>query len=515
MNLISSNDLELLNDNIKKIVDDIHYRVEKRKEQEITQHIDIASQPEDNESSEKEPTTEDVNNVPTESETKTETTDKEIPKLYLEDVKDIIGIILKFVSDNKLKVYGGYAHNKVISNKKPSDAFYSEQDVPDIDVMSPSPIQHMVQICDILEEKGFPGVVGKEAIHEGTYRVYVRDYNALDLSYVPTNIFNSVPFIKIDNINYIHPQFAMLDLLKMITEPNYSSWRWEKTVPRLYLLQHHFPIYKSKKSLEQIITHKKNVDKELNIIFNYLKNKDDVMLLGDYVYNKYVDLTKIKKHNNLIEPVDITHYEFIATKYTKTVLEILDLLKKQNKNVKIVEYYPYFNLTDFSIKIYCDNELVAVIYGNNSRCVPVKKLEIDKKNYVTVGCFDFVYLSLLINSFRMKTINDIQKKMYYTIQSQNIVEMRNYYFEKNNKNLLDNTLFQSFLDETTCIGPAVDTLQEAKDKRKQRKQEGKRPLFIYKPVKELTTVWTFKNSSGNAINNQKNKKITNLIKKQK
>lgn len=510
MNLISDTDLKLLNDNIAKIVEDIHYRIEKRKEDEVKSNS--GSESESDQESEKEPTTEEVNNVPTESEKKEEPK-KELPKLYLEDVKDIIEIILKFVSNNKLKVYGGYAHNKVVSYKNPDDAFYSELDAPDIDVMSPSPITHMVEICNILEEKGFPGVIGKEAIHEGTYKVFVRDYNALDLSYVPTNVYNTIPFIKIDDINYIHPQFAILDLLKMITEPNYSSWRWEKTVPRLYLLQHHFPIYKSKKALDPIVGHKKNVDKELGIIFNYLKNKDDVMLLGDYVYNKYVDESKITKDNNLIENVDVKYYEFIAVKYTNTVLEIIDLLKKNKNNVKIVEYYPYFNLTDFSVKIYCDDELVAVVYGNNSRCVPVKKLKLDKSNYITVGCFDFVYLSLLVNSFRMKTNSDVRKRMYYMLQSQNVVEMRNYYFEKNKKNLLDDTIFQSFLDETTCIGPAVDTLQEAKDKRKQKKQEGKRPMFIYKPIKELTTVWTFKNSSGNAINNEKNKKITKLLKK--
>ena len=32
-------------------------------------------------------------------------------------------------------------------------------------------------------------------------------------------------------------------------------------------------------------------------------------------------------------------------------------------------------------------------------------------------------------------------------------------------------------------------------------------MFAYRPVKELTTVWVFNNSSGNAINNKKNKKI--------
>jgi hypothetical protein len=236
-------------------------------------------------------------------------------------------------------------------------------------------------------------------------------------------------------------------------------------------------------------------------------------MIGDYVYNYYVKISKIQKDNKLIKEIKVPYYEFIASKYTNIVLEIINLLKKNKSDIKIVEHYPYFTLTDFSVKIYSGDELIAIVYGNNGKCTPVKKVKLDETTFLTFGCFDFIFLITSINMFRMKTNNDAKKKLYYEIQSQNLVEIKNYYLKKNKKNILDDTIFQSFLDETTCIGPVIDVMKETWAKRKQNKKEGKRVMFTYKPIKELTTVWVFKNSSGNAINNIKNKKITNLLKK--
>jgi len=546
MHLISDAEFKLLKKNVPTISENIVDRAEKKKPNELIKTESETQQ---------EPTSDEINNVTTEyenvsepksesdfepkldsdsepksdsdsepkldsdSEPKSDSKPKPNPKpepptLYFEDVKDIVAIVLKFVSDKKLKVYGGYAHNKTVINKNPKDAFYGDNDLPDIDVMSTTPIKHMVEMCDILEKKGFAKVSGAEAIHEGTYRVIVDTYIAMDLSYTPTNIYNSIPFIRIDNINYVHPRFAMLDLFKMITDPHFSSWRWsEKTVPRLFILQKNYPIQKSNKYLDPIVKHKKNVDGDLQIIFDYLKNKDDIIMIGDYVYNHYVKISKIQKDNKLIKEIKVPYYEFIAINYTNTVLEMINLLKKNKSNITIVEYYPYLSLTDFSVKVYSDDELIAIVYGNNCRCTPVKKVKIDETNFLTFGCFDFVFLTTSINMFRMKTNNDAKKKLYYETQSQNLIEIKNYYLKKIKKNILDDTIFQSFLDETTCIGPIVDVMKETWAKRKKKKKEGKRMMFTYKPIKEITTVWVFKNSSGNAINNIKNKKITNLLKK--
>ena len=45
----------------------------------------------------------------------------------------VMSIIKTYIKENKRKIYGGYAHNKLVYEKNSKDAFYKETDIPDID----------------------------------------------------------------------------------------------------------------------------------------------------------------------------------------------------------------------------------------------------------------------------------------------------------------------------------------------------------------------------------------------
>ncbi len=243
------------------------------------------------------------------------------PEPNIEDVNKIVTIVLNFIKQKKRKIYGGYALNKIISNKNPKDAFYEKDDVPDIDVYSPDPIKDLVELCDMLS-KEYPDVIGKEAIHEETYKIFTKGYNAIDLSYVPSNVFNNIPFIELDGIRYVHPNFAMIDLYKMITEPLFSSFRWKKIIPRLYTLQKHFPFNKVSKPVPTVYTHKNDINDMLSVIFDFIKDNKDVYLIGEFSYNQFLKESKIKKQN--FSEINVPFHKSVSEDYVPTINKIVE-----------------------------------------------------------------------------------------------------------------------------------------------------------------------------------------------
>ena len=82
-------------------------------------------------------------------------------------------IILTFIKENKRKIYGGYAQNKLVSTKNPEDAFYKENSVADIDFYSPDPMGDLIKLADLFYQLGYNYVQGKEALHKETYSLFV------------------------------------------------------------------------------------------------------------------------------------------------------------------------------------------------------------------------------------------------------------------------------------------------------------------------------------------------------
>src|SRR5438128_970108 len=73
----------------------------------------------------------------------------------LKELMSANDIVMKFVKDRKLKVYGGTSQNTVIVNKNPDDAFYPPDQLADIDFYSPDPIVDMKKLANIMFDKGY------------------------------------------------------------------------------------------------------------------------------------------------------------------------------------------------------------------------------------------------------------------------------------------------------------------------------------------------------------------------
>lgn len=448
----------------------------------------------------------------------------------LEEMKEVHNIILDFVISNKRKVYGGFALNLLVKDKNSKDAIYKDNKIPDIDFYSPDPIGDLIKLCNILHEKGYKAVSGREAMHQETYSLSVNYMTYCDLSYVPRNIYNRMPFIEIDKLYLIHPHFMMIDYLRMMTDPLISYWRFEgdlKSYRRFFLLQkhYHFPQAKSAIVFPDVSP---TIQTALDMIFQFVVNKQTLIVTGLYAYNYYLyesTILESKKAQNM-SLFNVPYYEFISSDYRGDFLALMAHLKSNvvipQDRLTSTEFYPYFQFTGHSVEIYIDQKLICRIYNNNKKCFPYldlsaikfniaeNQIEKHKKFVVRLGTFPLVLLHAIISLMKARTIDDNKEKSLYYQVVRNLIDMRNFYFEEHKKNFLDDTHFKEFV--VKCIGETIQPDRQRRLLIESRKKKNKRYTFTYEPdngVKEPASIhYEFANSSGNAINNPKNLRLS-------
>ncbi len=226
------------------------------------------------------------------------------------DIKlKVHNLILTYIKNNKRKVYGGYAINKLLQSKG-VPSIYKDYEIPDIDFYSPDPNHDIIKLCNFLVDNisdnvGEYKVSAREAKHPNTYSVFVNFELYCDITYVPKNIYNKMPFITIDDIYYIHPNFILIDCLKIMTDPIYSYWRIEKAFSRLISLQENFPVAKFIKPISiGTSDNDQLINKSFDNILQSIKNKD-IILVGFYAYNYFMRASKFWEVNRKLSAINI------------------------------------------------------------------------------------------------------------------------------------------------------------------------------------------------------------------
>lgn len=459
---------------------------------------------------------------------------------------DIIYTVRDFVIEKKRKIYGGFALNKLIENVAPEDKFYDDENIDDwdFDFYSPEPINDAIEIANRLFAKGYKHVRAQEAQHDETYKVFAETKDCADISYVPRNIYNHMPFNIINGLCLTGPHFMMIDYFRILTDPLTSYFRLEKSFYRLTLMAKHYPLPHNTSTID-VEQPERDLDVAFNTVHNFLIDRESCIVIGMYVYNYLIKESTInERHKNIkrsknknknksntmtkIDYSDINCYEVISTEYKRDARELIILLIEKFKyNSKVTEdrityeeNYPFFQFLGYSVNIYFDNEIICKMYHYNNRCTPyfdVPPLYFHKSSYIEypgkirIGTFATIMMYNLINIMRARSNNDnYTKNLYYTMIS-HIIEMKNYFFEKTKKNIMDKTLFQEFI--LVCIGNMMTPQMEKQERIYRKIQAGKKYTFSYNPEnekdrdREVPINYAFKNSSGNLIHNKKNLKI--------
>ena len=448
----------------------------------------------------------------------------EIMEPTRKELNDVTKIISEYLKSKKRKIYGGYALHLLVKNANKDDGIYKESDTPDIDFYSPEPLQDLYELCDIINDKGYKQVTGKEAQHAGTYNLYVNMHLYCDITYVPKIVYNHMPFIKINDMIVIHPYFMAIDYLRMLTDPLLSfpfRFKDKPSFKRFYLLQHYYPFYRTEKKIP--IDGQKTVNEISNLhntIYGFMQDNKGIINIGHYAYIHYLERSGITAKGKF-DIDNVPFFEIISANYKNDAKKLIDLLKKSSidpKKINYVEYFPFFQFLDYSVRIYYGDTLLVKIYDNNKKCLPFfevpyyeikdRKVNVSNSHTVTIGTFSLTILYFLINVMKYRCDENIHmQNMYYTMIS-NMTEFRNNYMKKNNKNIFDDTIFQEFA--VNCIGKAIPPERERQKLIEYRKKKGKKLSTSYKPEdgKQSPPKYVFANTSGNPINNDK-KRILN------
>lgn len=427
---------------------------------------------------------------------------------------EIYNIVKQFVKDKKRKIYGGFAVNALVSAKNKDDAFYDAHSINDIEFYSPDPVRDLIELCNILVDKDIPYVSGAEAQHKETYTVFAQHMNFCDISYVPRAIYNRIPYIELKGLMYTHPKFIYVDHYRIFTDPITSSRVFEKTFPRFYLLQKHYPLPRYNEPLK--LKHVANSltgerEKALNFSLEYISTTLTGLIFGIPCYNNFVN--QVKKLPKYIKKLEVSCYRFITDNLKGDGQELYDALKKEfPTKITIKEFYPFFQFTDRKAVIYYDNVPLVEVYGNNHKCVPYIDGKIGNTK-VKFAAFDVNMLMTLIFMIKEHVRKESKKKLFYSVMISHLLELRELYFKENNKTQLSSTVFQSFI--VNCMGKTIMSDRAFRLNMEEKIKKKKGPYrYRYSPNQKRkdpqTANYQFMNTSGNEVNYKKNLRIMTI-----
>ena len=227
--------------------------------------------------------------------------------------------ILNFIKEKNRIIYGGYAQNNLILMKNVDDGFYKDIDTPDIEFYSPEPLADLINLCDYLKSKNFKYVQGSEGIHEGTYKIFVNFINYSDITYISKNIYDNCPYIENnEGLRLAHPNFMLIDIYRVFTDPMTSYWRLEKSFKRFLRLYRYYPVINKN---DNIFFESLTSNEILRTIRKKIIHNSNYIVVGSYAYNYFVK--KINKPN-----IKINFYELITENIKEEGIKIYKILKE-------------------------------------------------------------------------------------------------------------------------------------------------------------------------------------------
>jgi len=165
---------------------------------------------------------------------------------FTQDTQLALGIVKKYIIENKLIVVGGMSIDYALRLK--GSKLYDDDSLPDYDFYSYQYNFDAYQIAERLHSIGLNHVSVINANHTSTMRVRVNYTVVADVTYVPKNIFDSLPFIMYRGIKIIHPHYQIIDQHRSLSMPYENTpWevithRWEKDTIRYDVLYGFYPI---------------------------------------------------------------------------------------------------------------------------------------------------------------------------------------------------------------------------------------------------------------------------------
>lgn len=163
-----------------------------------------------------------------------------------EEIANALDVVREFIKTHQRILYGGMAVDLAL--KKKGEGIYAEGILPDYDFISDNHIDDSYELADILHQKGFTNVSSIQAMHGTTRRVRINFVVVADITYMPSNIYEMMPFLETQGIRSVHPSYQRIDMHKALSnllgnpplEVIFN--RFSKDIKRFTLLDEAYPV---------------------------------------------------------------------------------------------------------------------------------------------------------------------------------------------------------------------------------------------------------------------------------
>jgi hypothetical protein len=344
-----------------------------------------------------------------------------------DETVEAISIVKQFIRDNKLIIYGGTAIDFAL--RLCGDKIYSDAtlQVPDLDFFSPDNVEHAYKLADLIY-KLYKEVRAINALHTTTMKVDLIDNHYIaDISYVPIELFNKLPFLEYENMRVIHPNYQRLDIHLSLSFPYVNApreaffERWAKDIKRFNLLDKYYPI---------VAKEPKNPTVEVILpaaIKQYVFSG-----FAAYYILKYI----IEKNDNFSINADCIKYK-VPKLEDCIVASVVHLNPEKilQEFTNVTGYNSYFNLLleRYEVTI---NEQKMTIYSTKNKLISINSIKIQEYTLRIVNiqfllqqflAMYFIslneeYLSYYVDLINMinKTNNDLLKPSVIVYGNENI-----------------------------------------------------------------------------------------------
>lgn len=394
-----------------------------------------------------------------------------------EFIEKALEIVLKFIIDKKRIVYGGMCLDLALKSAG-QPGIYSDDTLPDYDYMTPDFYNESNELANILYEAGLPNISAINASHFSSRRVRVNFFPVADLSYIPDNIYQKLPYIIIGDkvksirqykgLRILHPDFQRNDLHRSFNIPFSNPpmevilHRLEKDQKRFRLLNSVYPIEMNTELLKKNNPKSENIkiieiqaQKEyfnsgviagifnygllvkfiellinpgISQIYTYLENSGTL----DLIYQLWEQIiyfkTEIQNDKIILGlPESFKKINFI-TIVSDFPLDVAEKIKNKNKNIITTYFNKYLdNLRPKTILL--ENEIYKYeLFDNHGELLPcynlqktvniIKKLLKSDKE-INIEEYDNIYLAQpnhLLLYFLQKSFElEDQKEIYQTL----------------------------------------------------------------------------------------------------
>jgi hypothetical protein len=411
-----------------------------------------------------------------------------------EEVKKMISILEDFLRKKQNICYGGTAINNILP--KQAQFYNRDIEIPDYDFYSSTALDDAKELADIYNNSGFAEIEAKAGMHYGTYKVFVNFIPIADITYLHSEIFDSIKkeAIKVDGILYAPANFLRMNMYLELSRPMGDVSRWEKVLKRLTLLNKYYPLDPNINCYNVDFQRNMENDSEYsNKLYYIIRDsliKQGVVFFGGYassLYSKYMS----KNKRRLVE--QIPDFDVISEEPEKTANIVVENLRERGfKHVKIIKHSAIGELIPEHFEIRIKKETMVFIY---------RPIACHNYNIIKINDFD-------VKIATIDTILSFYLAFYYTKQpyyfKDRILCIAKFLFDVQQSNRLSQRgLLERF--SINCYGtqPTIENIRAEKVE-KYRELKNKRGTREYD---EWFLKYTFQKDNEGTSSSKKTKKV--------